>query len=407
MMEIMRSTRTRTSPRLRFIVPALFLALLPLSPLVPGAAPLGTEPASAKTPVLTLKPAGKGLKELDVPLGRRLRLPTPSGHRTGAMATSGYSMVGVTWKGHHAPAAILVRWRDGGSWQAWHRLPLQTDEPGGEEGSDRHGTQPVWTGRHKVIDVAVKGPHPGLTLTLMNTGPRQSTGAPALPGATRGRLARHRIKPWRLWTRAPYPRLYTRAQWGADPSWRNGSPRYNKVLKQIHVHHTATANGYSRGDVPGILRGIYRYHTHSLGWFDIAYNFLIDRFGRIWVGRSGGARRLVRGAHTLGFNQSSVGVAMIGNYNTTRPSKAAIRSLVRLAAWKLDAYHRNGAGKIKVWSSGSDKYGPGVGVVLPVIDGHRDTNDTECPGTALYKMLPTIRKRVWAREQAFNPKKKG
>ena len=31
---------------------------------------------------------------------------------------------------------------------------------------------------------------------------------------------------------------------------------------------------------------------------------------------------------------------------------------------------------------------------LPVIDGHRDTNDTACPGQRLYDRLPTIRRRA-------------
>ncbi|MEX0428327.1 peptidoglycan recognition protein [Nocardioides sp. DS6] len=399
----MRRSRNRTRTRLRLGVPALFLALLPLSPLAPGSTPAGLAPAAAKTPLLTLTPTGGGVKELDVPLGDRLSVPTPAGHRTGALTTSGYSMVGVSWKGRKAPARVLVRWRTAGKWRGWHQLPLQTDLPGAGEGTGRQGTQPVWTGRHRDLEVAVKGVRAGLQLTLMDTGPRESVGTPSVPDGVAGRRTA-RMKPWRLWTRAPYPKLYSRAQWGADPSWRNGSVRYNKKLKQVHIHHTDTANGYSRGDVPGILRGMYRYHTHTLGWFDIAYNFLIDRFGRVWVGRSGGPRKLVRGAHTLGFNQSSVGVAMIGTFNTVRPTKKAITSLVRLAAWKLDAYHRKATGRIKVWSQGSDLYPPGKGVVLPVVDGHRDTNQTACPGTALYKMLPYIRKRIWAREQQFNPK---
>jgi hypothetical protein len=33
-------------------------------------------------------------------------------------------------------------------------------------------------------------------------------------------------------------------------------------------------------------------------------------------------------------------------------------------------------------------------VTLPVVDGHRDTNDTACPGRHLYAALPEIRKRT-------------
>ena len=103
----------------------------------------------------------------------------------------------------------------------------------------------------------------------------------------------------------------------------------------MHLHHTATGNGYSRSDVPGILRGMYRYHTKTLGWFDIGYNFLVDRFGRAWVGRSGGANQLVRGAHTLGFNRSSVGIAVIGNLEDHKPRRDVVTrsSSSRRGSW--------------------------------------------------------------------------
>ena len=100
----------------------------------------------------------------------------------------------------------------------------------------------------------------------------------------------------------PGPVLLGRRDWAADESWRNGDPRYNDTIEQAHVHHTANSNDYGEQDVPALMRGMYWYHTHSLGWSDIAYNFVVDRFGRAWVGRAGGVNRPVRGAHTLGFN---------------------------------------------------------------------------------------------------------
>ena len=120
------------------------------------------------------------------------------------------------------------------------------------------------------------------------------------------------------------PTIYTRAQWGADESWRDGSPRYNSTILQAHVHHTATGNGYAQADVPALIRSMYKYHTHSLGWSDIAYNFLIDNYGTIWEGRYGGMDQPVRGAHTLGFNNSSTGFSMIGNYDSVQPSSATL-----------------------------------------------------------------------------------
>jgi uncharacterized protein with LGFP repeats len=201
--------------------------------------------------------------------------------------------------------------------------------------------------------------------------------------------------------RAPRPPLLYRGQWGADESWRNGGPYFGRTIQQVHIHHTATGNDYTRSDVPALIRGMYRYHTHNLGWSDIGYNFLVDRFGRSWVGRAGGAAKTVRGAHTLGFNHTSTGISVIGNYEGASPSEAVIAAIVRIAAWKLDRFHRKPTGWIPVYSHGSDKYPEGRTVGLRVIDGHRDTNYTACPGARLYSKLGTIRNRTQRRVDAW------
>ena len=64
-------------------------------------------------------------------------------------------------------------------------------------------------------------------------------------------------------------------------------------MRSGFVHHTAdtatsSANTYTAAEVPALIRGMYAYHVQTLGWDDIGYNFLIDRFGRTWEGRYGG-----------------------------------------------------------------------------------------------------------------------
>ena len=256
------------------------------------------------------------------------------------------------------------------------------------------GTDLAWVREANGIQVDVAGAlPPGLTLVLMHPvrtadpGPPGGTATPALYGA--GVFSKLR------------PHMYYRRDWGADESWRSGDPTYNHTIKQVHVHHTVNSNGYGKGDVPGLIRGIYRYHTHSLGWSDIGYNFLVDRFGRMWVGRAGGPRRPVRGAHTLGFNSQSTGVSVIGNFDAVSPNRATLNAIASLAAWKLARYDRDPRGRIWVKSEGSDKFPAGEVVRLPVIDGHRDTNDTACPGGHLYQALPKIRRKAKRRiEQA-------
>ena len=96
--------------------------------------------------------------------------------------------------------------------------------------------------------------------------------------------------------------------------------------------------------MPSIIRGIYAYHTQSRGWSDVGYNFLVDRFGRIWEGRYGGVDRPVVGAHTLGYNEDSFAMSAIGNFETAQPGEAhdqRLRPAVRLEA--VPARHRRAA----------------------------------------------------------------
>jgi uncharacterized protein with LGFP repeats len=63
----------------------------------------------------------------------------------------------------------------------------------------------------------------------------------------------------------PAPSVIGRAQWGADESWRHGTPLFDNGIRAGIVHHTATTNEYAVADSADIVRGIYRYHTQSLG----------------------------------------------------------------------------------------------------------------------------------------------
>ena len=94
---------------------------------------------------------------------------------------------------------------------------------------------------------------------------------------------------------------------------------YTKSVKVAFVHHTASGNGYSCAQAPSVLRSIYRYHVKSSGWRDIGYNFAVDKCGNIYEGRAGGVAKAVMGAHTLGFNTNSTGIAVLGTYNSDQP----------------------------------------------------------------------------------------
>ena len=192
--------------------------------------------------------------------------------------------------------------------------------------------------------------------------------------------------------------IVRRAEWGADESWRGGSPHYAQAARFAVVHHTATSNDYTREDVPAILRGIYRYHTHTLGWDDIGYNFLVDRFGRVFEGRAGGVDRPVIGAHAAGHNDGSIGVAVLGCHDreacdTAAVPAPAIEGLDRLVAWKF-AYHG-------IDPRGTTKQG---GATTSTIIAHREVGSTACPGDRLFDQMyapDPIHERVFRRVHRF------
>lgn len=128
-----------------------------------------------------------------------------------------------------------------------------------------------------------------------------------------------------------------------------------------------------------------------MGWRDIGYNFLVDKCGNIYEGRAGGVAKAVLGAHTLGFNTNSMGVAVLGSFGSHKPPAAALKAISRLTAWKLGLYGANPRGKTYLKSGGGNLYRKGKNVRLNVISGHRDGFATACPGTQLYRKLGTAR----------------
>ncbi|MFJ2831663.1 N-acetylmuramoyl-L-alanine amidase [Streptomyces sp. NPDC087263] len=202
------------------------------------------------------------------------------------------------------------------------------------------------------------------------------------------RPGEQRVKPYI----GPRPRIITRKGWGANEKLRERGFVYSKKVKAAFVHHTASGNNYSCSQVPSVIRSIYRYHVVSSGWRDIGYNFLVDKCGNIYEGRAGGVAKAVTGAHTLGFNTDSMGIAVLGSFGKSKPSASAVTAIAKLTAWKLGLFGVNPRGKTYLKSGGGNLYKKGKNVRLNVISGHRDGFSTECPGRQLYSKLGTARK---------------
>ncbi|MBO0847806.1 MAG: peptidoglycan recognition protein, partial [Nocardioides sp.] len=164
------------------------------------------------------------------------------------------------------------------------------------------------------------------------------------------------------------------------------------MAKVVFVHHTDTGNSYSCADSAAVVRSIFLYHVQTNGWNDIGYNFLVDKCGTLFEGRSGGVDRPVIGAHAYGFNTDSAGVAVLGTFTDVAPPQAALDTVAKVAAWKLGLDGRDPSGSTTLTEGVKDGNFPyGSAVTFKAISGHRDANSTACPGALLYGKLSAIR----------------
>jgi hypothetical protein len=130
------------------------------------------------------------------------------------------------------------------------------------------------------------------------------------------------------------------------------------------------------------------------GFHDIGYHFLIDAGGTVYEGRfsrpyapgeTPTGQNLpglgVVGAQVANRNVGSVGVGLLGDFGGASPTGPALTALIGLLAWLADQYGLDPGG-----STGGG----------PVIAGHRDANQTSCPGEASTASSPASARR-WPR----------
>ncbi len=304
--------------------------------------------------------------------------------------------LGARWtaagRGNTALRVSVRTSMDGYAWSAWLLLPEQGRQASAD-GQEMHSSLArVPEGRF--VQYRVERPADSdarllrLTLSYLNpfSGPEQLASAPPAHPA-----------------QFPFP-FRTREEWGADEALRFDAaggeiwPPVFVPVKKLVVHHTATTNDYT--DAAAEVRAIYVYHAQELGWGDIGYNALIGRDGVVYEGRRGrGPARASLGrevlspgvvaGHAYFHNYGTAGYALIGTFVDT-PLPALMRErLVQLLAYEarrhgtdpttLSDFLRSDA----IWHRD-----------VPNLAGHRDLVVTECPGDAVYRLLPDLRAAV-------------
>jgi uncharacterized protein with LGFP repeats len=327
-----------------------------------------------------------------------------------------FSLVALTADDMTGTSARVRAKQPDGSWGPWYEAEAldgvgegssaQCNPPGRCAPAHRTGTDPVFVGRTTAVQIAVKRPEGATPTVPTPEGKKPDLGyVPANmeePFAQNLNavlisppLAPVDVAPLAAAVDTPGqpPNIIGRAQWGADESMKCGNTVYDNGVRAGVVHHTAGSNDYAPEDSAGIVRSIYEYHTRTLGWCDIAYNALVDKYGQVFEGRAGGMTRPVEGAATGGFNPNTWGVAMIGDFETVPPTPIQLRTTGRLLGWRLGLDHVDPLGTVALASSGGDfTFVPkGTVVTLPTIFTHRDVGNTECPGNAAYAAMPLLR----------------
>ena len=175
------------------------------------------------------------------------------------------------------------------------------------------------------------------------------------------------------------------------------------TIKGAVVHHTEGNNNYTQDQVPGQIRGVYTYHAVTLGWGDIGYNLIVDKYGGVWEGRSGGLTKGIQGAQALGANAETFGITILGTYMTSPPPTVARQAMGKAIAWKL-ANHgiTTATASIRVPGEANVRAGSSNTIVVPTVSAHRDVGWTDCPGDAFYAQMTTVRNEVTTYLKAAN-----
>ncbi|MTV24102.1 hypothetical protein FTX61_01510 [Nitriliruptoraceae bacterium ZYF776] len=278
---------------------------------------------------------------------------------------------------------------DDGDWSEWYELerigPSEGPDPGTAEAEASRAashTEVAWVGESTRFEVAVPA---GASVTAADAvGSVVEATVLDTDGLSGGPVERQ-VGDVAAATSsaAPQPAIVSRAQWGAQAP-RN-DPSYAAGIDLTVVHHTAGSNDYTPEQAAGQVRGIQDYHRNTLGWSDIGYHVLVDRYGQLYEGRAGGLDQAVIGAHASGFNTGSFGISVMGNFEHVDAPQAAYDALYDAIAWKATIHGFDPLG-----TTPDRTYG---GAPVRTVDGHRNVGQTVCPGL--------IQDRMWQiREQA-------
>jgi hypothetical protein len=318
-----------------------------------------------------------------------------------------FTHIGLHWTADAPDLAFEVRWaNNGGGWSEWQPVLVEPHGPAIATGETFGALVSVG----QATRLQFRGSFSGGTQTTLSETTATLLNSPAVETTTTSTAA------------ASVPTLtngavFSRADWGCNESigFSNGQiiwPPTYVPPKKVVVHHTATSNSYSTVDgAKAEVRAVHVYHARTLGWGDIGYNALIDKFGNVYEGRRGRTGEMfspyVVAGHASAHNYGSTGVSLLGTFTKSgeaagtvppAPSTAMRNSLTDVVAWECgrnDINPETASDYLLI----NDNWNRG----LRNVSGHRDCNSTICPGGQVYDLLPSLRTAVASKLQRGAP----
>lgn len=325
-------------------------------------------------------------------------------------APGDFTMLGFLWSGDSTPAIAVRTSENGIEWEPWTPLPPEADggpQPGSTEAATATPegvSQPIWAGHSRFVQYRMSHRPSGLRIHFVDTdqlgGESGSTrvGAVDFPsggdngggedGSGQNSAATTTSSGGKV-----TDSIIKRKKWDPKNDCRPREKSKKGKVKAAVVHHTVNANDYRRKDAASMVLGICRFHRNVNGWDDIGYNFVVDRFGDVFEGRNGGVERANVGAHAVGFNDQTSGVANLGTFSKEKQRDDALKAEGELIQWLGKVHDFDPVSRTKLISGGGsgNRFKSEEKVKVKAISGHRDVGQTECPGTQLYGQLGKVR----------------
>lgn len=195
------------------------------------------------------------------------------------------------------------------------------------------------------------------------------------------------------------PAIIPRSEWCSYTACTNATYTPTTIYPtHTVIHHGASPDTYTDGYA--VVSSYWNYHVNTLGWSDIGYNYLIDKYGNLFQGRKNASAPTVdvQGAHAGSSNTKSIGINFMGNADVTLPTTAQLEKLHKFLGW----WYKNK--NLDPTTSASITLQSGGTGTVSRICGHKDVNvgGTSCPGTVLYSKLASIRTETKAVMDACN-----